>query len=164
METFNDNPKVLCDPVPLPPTISLIQHVSLAFPLQPPATLDSLVSVNMLSTPCSSSSSPHTWLLPSFWLSSKVTCVDGLPPGAPFPHRDTLSVALCGWFHSIYHNVSSCFLNCFSSLSPASLNPVCLIPSSTSQDTWHTDFPHLLKSKLIYRSYINLSSTCDDNS
>lgn len=38
---------------------------------------------------------PHTWLLPSFWLSSKVTCKDGLPPGAPFPHRDTLSATLC---------------------------------------------------------------------
>ena len=95
METFNDNPKVLCDPVPLPPTISLIQHVSLAFPLQPPATLDSLVSVNMLSTPCSSSSSPHTpGFFPAFGWAQRSPAWMGCPLGPPFP-IEILSLLHC---------------------------------------------------------------------
>lgn len=149
-----------------PPALNHLFHPACIAGLPTPATLDSLVSVNMLSTPCSSSRAPHTpGFFPAFGWAQRSPARMGCPLGPPFP-IEILSAALCYELRSqhLSWSVSSCFLNCLSGLCPACLNPVCLIPSCTSWDTWHTDIPHLLKGKLIYRSYLYLSSTCDDHS
>ena len=163
IETFNYNPKALCDLVPLPPTISSIQHVSLAFPLQPHWTL---LYPWTCWAPLVLPPAPPTRLASSQLLAELKGRLLGWAAhwGPLSPSRYSLCPTVPLISLHLSWSVSSCFLNCSSSLCPACLKHVCLIPSCTSQDTWHTDVPHLLKGKLIYRSYLYLSSTCDDHS
>lgn len=158
--TITQKPCVILSPAP-----NHLFHPACIAGLPTPATLDSLVSMNMLSTACSSSSAPHVpGFFPAFGWAQRSPARMGCPLGPLSPSRYSLCPTVLLISLHLSWSVSSCFLNCFSSLCPACLKHVCLIPSCTSQDTWHTDVPHLLKGKLIYRSYLYLSSTCDDHS